>query len=222
MDPPSPPLPRERVTLTIPYERSTSRFVLLVCYFCFEQTIAFDGRTSPVSRRAVTRALPLHWAPRRSARAERGRCVVPREGAVAVPVRPDRLHDGDGASSSSGAQMPKAPLCLVQERGLWKVPSRVRLGVLLLRGEPAPAVCLDALQTHDWPAKPARIAIHLRGFRRTRFPTGDGMTGRPRRHRPQAARLIRGCDRRRRRRKAGAKSELGGGGVHDVVSVGSV
>jgi hypothetical protein len=24
--------------------------------------------------------------------------------------------------------MPKAPLCLVQERGLWKVPSRVRLG----------------------------------------------------------------------------------------------
>lgn len=36
------PLPRRRATLTILFERSTSRFVLLVCSFYFEQTIAIE------------------------------------------------------------------------------------------------------------------------------------------------------------------------------------
>ncbi len=47
------------LTLTLSFERSTSRFVLLVCSFCFRRDIAFERRTSPASRRPIGRAPSL-------------------------------------------------------------------------------------------------------------------------------------------------------------------
>ena len=60
--PPRSSPPRGRATLTIPFERSTSRFVLLVCSFCFRQTISIERRTSPVPRRVASRASLRHPA----------------------------------------------------------------------------------------------------------------------------------------------------------------
>lgn len=52
-----PPLRRGPLPSTILFERSTSRFVLLVCSFLFRAAMTIERRTSPASRQAVTCAL---------------------------------------------------------------------------------------------------------------------------------------------------------------------